>query len=182
MTDKIFSALRFATNAHSGQFRKSTNVPYIVHPVAVMQHLIKYHASDDAVAAGILHDTLEDTPTTEAELRSAFGDRITQLVMGASEPDKSLSWEERKQHTLACLCKIDDIEQLMVVCADKLSNISSIAADLAENGDDIWSRFNRGYAQQKWYYCSLADIFTAHTDKSPIFNEYIKIVNQVFNQ
>lgn len=182
MTDKIFLALQFATNAHAGQYRKSTKVPYIVHPVAVMQYLIKNNATPDAVVAGILHDTLEDTQTTEQDLRQVFGNRIADLVMGASEPDKSLSWEERKTHTLETLARVTDIEQLMVVCADKLSNLTSIASDLDACGDAVWSRFNRGYAQQKWYYCGLAQIFARHTDKSSMFQEYIDIVNRVFDK
>jgi len=182
MSDKIFAALCFATNAHTGQFRKSTNIPYIVHPVDVMQRLIKYGASSDAVAAGILHDTLEDTETTESNLRQKFGDRITDLVIGASEPDKSLSWEQRKQHTLDTLSCVTDKDLLMIACADKLSNLSSIASDLQCLGDKLWTCFKRGYEQQKWYYCSLAEIFAMHTDKSPIFSEYIKMTQQVFRQ
>lgn len=147
-----------------------------------MQHLIKYNASDDAVAAGILHDTLEDTPTNESDLRQAFGNRITDLVMGASEPDKSQSWENRKVHTIETLRTVNDTEQLMVICADKLSNLSSIAMDLAQYGNDVWTRFNRGYEQQKWYYCSLAEIFANHTDKSQLFRDYIDVVNSVFNK
>lgn len=181
MTDKIFSALRFATNAHSGQYRKSTKIPYIVHPIQVMQYLIQYGASDDAVAAGILHDTLEDTPVTESDLRKNFGDRITDLVIGASEPDKSLSWEKRKEHTLNTLQQLTDTEQLMVICADKLSNITSIANDLRTHGDTVWSCFNRGYQSQKWYYCSLSKIFEKHTLASPLFSEYINIAKQVFD-
>lgn len=180
MSDKIFNALIFATNAHTGQYRKSTQFPYIVHPVAVMQELIQNGASEDAIVAGILHDTLEDTPTTPDDLRAAFGERITQLVMGASEPDKTQTWEERKRHTIAELSQCNDTEQLMIICADKLSNISSIWADLVKYGDAIWGRFNRGEEQQKWYYCSLAQIFAQHTDKSPLFEKYIKMVQQVF--
>lgn len=180
MTDKIFSALRFATNAHSGQFRKTTKIPYIVHPISVMQILINNNASDDAVMAGILHDTLEDTPTTENDLRCIFGDHITDLVIGASEPDKSEPWEARKIHTIETLNQTDDLEQLMVVCADKLSNISSIATDLGKYGNEIWTRFNRGYEQQKWYYCSLAKIFEKHINKSQLFKEYIAITHQIF--
>lgn len=180
MSDKIFDALRFATVAHTGQFRKSTQLPYIVHPIAVMESLIRHSASADAVAAGILHDTLEDTATTEADLRHEFGDRITDLVIGASEPDKSLSWEERKEHTINTLAKLDDLEQLMVVCADKLSNISSIASDYKKYGDTLWTRFNRGYEKQRWYYCSLAEIFAIYTDKSPLFAEYISLTESVF--
>ena len=182
MTDIIFDALRFATDAHTGQFRKSTQIPYIVHPVAVMQYLIQHNASGDAVAAGILHDTLEDTPTTENDLRRVFGDRITNLVIGASEPDKSQTWEQRKEHTICELCKTNDLDQLMVVCADKLSNLSSIMADLSVHGDETWARFKRGYAQQKWYYESLANIFSKHINKSKIFSEYIDVVNQVFGK
>ena len=182
MTDIIFQALRFATNAHSGQFRKSTKIPYIVHPIDVMQRLIQCDASTEAIVAGILHDTLEDTPTTADELCAIFGDRITDLVQGASETDKSLSWEERKEHTLCVLQNTHDIELLMVVCADKLSNISSIAADLKIYGDILWTRFNRGFEQQKWYYISLAKIFAKHTDKSKLFAEYIKVVTQVFGK
>ena len=182
MSNIIFSALCFATNAHSGQYRKSTSVPYIVHPIAVMQHLIRHNASIDAVVAGILHDTLEDTPTTESQLRQMFGDRITELVVGASEPDKSLSWQQRKQHTLDSLCNCTDMDLLMVVCADKLSNISSIKQDLDACGDAVWNRFKRGYEFQKWYYCGLAEIFAKHSSKSPIFNEYIDIVRSVFDK
>ena len=182
MSDKIFNALCFAADAHTGQFRKGTKLPYLVHPVAVMKHLIKYNATDDAIAAGILHDTLEDTPTTEHDLRENFRNRITDLVSGASEPDKSMSWEERKTHTIETLGHTTDTDQLMVICADKLSNLASIKSDLDEYGDEIWSRFKRGYAQQKWYYCSIAEIFAKHTETSPIFQEYIDFVNHVFEK
>jgi len=180
MSDKIFNALKFATNAHTGQYRKGTQIPYIVHPIAVMQELIKNGASEDAIAAGILHDTLEDTPTTQDDLQVAFGERITQLVIGASEPDKSLSWEERKQHTIDELSQCEDIEQLMIICADKLSNISSIWDDFVKYSDAIWGRFNRGKEQQKWYYTSLAKVFEKHIDKSPLFEKYIKMVQKIF--
>lgn len=93
-----------------------------------------------------------------------------------------MSWEERKEHTLCVLQNTDDIELLMIVCADKLSNISSIAADLKIYGDILWTRFNRGFEQQKWYYISLAKIFAKHTDKSKLFAEYIKVVTQVFGK
>ena len=182
MTDKIFSALCFSTNAHNGQFRKGTKIPYIVHPISVMQYLIQHGASADAVVAGILHDTLEDTPTQETELRQLFGNRITYLVVGASEPDKTLSWQARKQHTLDFLNDTDDIDLLMVVCADKLSNISSIYDDLLICGDAVWARFKRGYDSQRWYYRGLADIFSKHTDKSEIFVKYIEMVNRVFEK
>lgn len=180
MEQNIFTAIEFAAHAHNGQFRKGTDIPYIVHPIDVMQQLIKYNASYDAVVAGLLHDTLEDTTTTETDLQRLFGERITNLVIGASEPDKTLSWQERKVHTLETLAKSTDTEQLMVICADKLSNLSSIKSDLDMLGDAVWARFNRGYENQKWYYCSLAIIFMHHADKSKIFADYVMLAKSVF--
>lgn len=181
MKNNIFEAIHFAAIAHSGQFRKGTKIPYIVHPVDVMQTLIKFGASDDAAIAGVLHDTLEDTKTTEQELFDNFGKHITRLVIGASEPDKGLTWEERKVHTLETLSRTTDTEQLMVICADKLSNLASIKADLLVSGDSVWKRFNRGYEKQKWYYCGLANVFCKFIDKSQLFKEYIELTQSVFN-
>ena len=180
MSDKLFSALKFAAHAHMGQYRKGTSIPYLVHPVSVMQYLIKNNAPADAVIAGVLHDTLEDTATTPAQLRATFGDRVTELVIGASEPDKSLSWHERKAHTLATLSQTSDIAQLMVCCADKLHNVTCTLNDYKQYGDAVWERFNRGYLDQKWYYTSLADIFARHTSASAIFSDYIAVVRELF--
>ena len=177
----LHDAIRFATEKHEGQYRKGTVIPYIVHPIETMQILNSIDAGMNLLMAGVLHDTLEDTPVTESDLRKNFGDRITDLVIGASEPDKSLSWEKRKEHTLNTLQQLTDTEQLMVICADKLSNITSIANDLRTHGDTVWSCFNRGYQSQKWYYCSLSKIFEKHTLASPLFSEYINIAKQVFD-
>ena len=60
MSQRIFQAVEFATKAHSGQFRKGTNVPYLVHPLGVCKILIEAGCSEDVVVAGLLHDTVED--------------------------------------------------------------------------------------------------------------------------
>jgi (p)ppGpp synthase/HD superfamily hydrolase len=61
-------ALLFAEQAHRGQVRKGTEVPYITHPVGVSALLAQHGCSEDAVIAGLLHDVLEDTPTTLEDL------------------------------------------------------------------------------------------------------------------
>jgi len=60
----IFEAIEFATKAHINHFRKGTKVPYIIHPLQVARILIESDCSDHVVIAGILHDTVEDTPVT----------------------------------------------------------------------------------------------------------------------
>src|SRR5690606_6920338 len=71
--DLIRRAIRFAEQAHRGEKRKGTESPYFVHPVAVATLLAHVQAPDELIAAGFLHDVVEDTDVTVAELRTEFG-------------------------------------------------------------------------------------------------------------
>ena len=75
-------ARRYATRAHAaaGQRRKYTNEPYIVHPAAVVELVRSVSADDELLATAWLHDTVEDTETTLADIESHFGSRVAQLV------------------------------------------------------------------------------------------------------
>ena len=178
--EKVFKAIDFAQKAHRGQLRKSTQIPYIIHPLGVMEILLRHNCSKDAAIAGILHDTIEDTPVTAEDIEKEFGTKIKYLVMAASEPDKSASWEERKQHTMEFLSSVKDEEVLCVTCADKMHNLLSIVKDYQTIGEKVWDRFNRGKESQKWYYTSLAEIFVAFNNENPLFNEFYNLVNEFF--
>lgn len=155
----IFKAIEFAAKAHSGQYRKGTKLPYIVHPLGVAKILIECDAPEYLVVAGILHDTIEDTAVTLDEIKQTFGWDIADLVEAASEPDKSDTWEHRKKHTIGMLQNLS-VEAVILVLADKLDNIRAIRGDYELYGEDLWQRFNRPRDQQKWYYESLAASFT----------------------
>src|SRR5438270_10454843 len=99
----IDRAIELAATAHRHQVRKGTDIPYITHPYVVGIMLAQIGCDEEVVAAGILHDTVEDTPLTLDDIRAQFGDRVASIVEGCSEPDKSASWEHRKQHTLEYL-------------------------------------------------------------------------------
>lgn len=160
MTNQVEKAFQFALKKHEGQFRKGTDIPYITHPFAVGMLLKEHRYSDEVIAAGLLHDTLEDTETTESKLLQLFGPVVLDLVQGASEPNKSLSWEERKLHTIEELPRKSK-EQLAVIVADKLHNICSIQADIDEKGEHVWDRFNRKKRAQSWYYMSLLNTLSS---------------------
>lgn len=177
---KIFKAIDFAQKAHNGQCRKGCELPYIVHPLGVMEILIRAGQSEDVIVAGILHDTLEDTDVTEEQIEKKFGKRVKDLVIAASEPDHDAPWEVRKQHTIEFLSQCSDEEVLMISCADKLHNIISFIDDYEIIGEDLWSRFKRGKETQKWYYTALADIFIKYDKKNPLFKEFHKIVYKLF--
>ncbi|WP_423800984.1 HD domain-containing protein [Neobacillus sp. SAB-20_R2A] len=152
----IDKALQIASIAHQRQYRKGTDIPYIAHPVAVGMLLMKAGYREDVVAAGILHDTDEDTDYKLKDIKRDFGEEIAVIVAGCSEPDKSLSWEERKEHTIEFL-KTASSDIRAVACADKLHNIRSIIKDYEQDGDEVWQRFNRGKEKQEWYYTRLVE-------------------------
>ena len=90
-------AKEFAINAHKGQIRKSDKEkPMIIHPINVADILSEYGFDDNVVAAGYLHDVIEDTKYTKEDLLKAFNEDILSLVLGDTEKDKSLSWKREK--------------------------------------------------------------------------------------
>ena len=73
---RIHDAIIFAAVKHKDQKRKGTDIPYIVHPMEVMQILTENEVSEDVIIAGILHDTLEDTDTKPQEIETKFGKAV----------------------------------------------------------------------------------------------------------
>ncbi len=180
--DAVFEAIEFAARAHRRQYRKGTGVPYIIHPLSVAHILIDYGCPQDLVVAAILHDTLEDTSVTIDELRERFGPAVAEIVKGASEPDRNLSWERRKNHTIEYL-RTASGDVALVACADKLDNIRSMSHDYARHGDRIWTRFKRNRESQCWYYRTLAEVFRGRLDSEPgksLFGEFISEVEAFF--
>jgi (p)ppGpp synthase/HD superfamily hydrolase len=179
----IFKAIEFATKAHSGQYRKGTKIPYITHPLNVAKILIEYMCPEPVIVAGILHDTLEDTPVTFDEIRDLFGNEVADLVDAVSEPNKSdYTWENRKAHTLKRL-RTSLPEVLIISLADKLDNIKAIREDYHKMGDGLWKRFRRPKEKQQWYYETLADVFSERlTDikAASLVNHFKNEVNLVF--
>ncbi len=153
-------AIELAARAHRQQVRKGTDIPYITHPYAVGMMLARAGCPEEVIAAGILHDTIEDTWVTLDDIREQFGERVASIVEGCSEPDKAAPWEERKRHTLQYLHDAP-WEVRVVACADKLHNLRSIARDYLQAGSQVWSRFKRGRREQEWYYRGLAQVLCA---------------------
>ena len=175
----IDKAIRFAAIKHEGQNRKGTDIPYITHPFAVGMILQQAGYKEEVIVAGILHDTLEDTETTENELLSEFGQHIVDLVKAATEEDKSLSWEERKQHAIDDLA-LKSPEQIAVIVADKLHNIRSIQSDVDSDGESVWTRFNRGKREQSWYYMSIINELTPYKREVLLIRKLEAEVKQLF--
>ncbi|WP_033828919.1 HD domain-containing protein [Bacillus andreraoultii] len=177
----VEKAIEIAAKAHDHQYRKTSKLPYIIHPFSVGILLLQHGYSDIIVAAGILHDTVEDTELTLDEIKLAFGETIAHIVRGASEENKQLSWEERKQATLDHLPN-ESYEVCLVVCADKLHNIRSIRRELEIEGEKVWNRFNRGRDKQAWYYRGIVRCLREKLDGEELFSQLAKEVEEVFTE
>lgn len=171
-------AINFAVEAHRGQQRKGDSLPYIIHPLTVGIVLLEEGCEQEVVIAGFLHDTVEDTDVTYAEIEDNFGSRVMRIVRGVSEPDKTLPWRRRKEHTIEYIRRAP-LDERMVICADKLHNITSMIDEYRESGEKLWERFNAGREEQKWYYREILKSLQSHNDipeKVNIFKELEKRV------
>lgn len=171
----------FAINAHMGQIRKSEpDKPMIMYPISVGMLLEEYGYDESVVAAGYLHDVVEDTKYSIDDIKSEFGEEVASLVMGASEPDKSLSWEERKTHTIEETKKLP-LRNKLVICADKINNLEDLMLKFQKSGKRDFSAFKRGEEQQRWYYTSVYESLIYGEDENlPIFQRLKNVLDIVF--
>ncbi len=173
-------AKKFAIKAHRGQLRKiEKNKPMIIHPINVALLLKEFGFDSNVVAAGYLHDVVEDTKYSHDDIINEFNLDIASLVKGASEKDKSLPWEERKKHTINECGKLD-LRHKVVVVADKINNLEDLERLMITNPNFSFGAFNSGYDNQKWYYTSLYEKISER-ESHPIFNRLKEVVNRVFN-
>ena len=162
---KLASALDLAIQAHQGQVRKSTSIPYISHPMAVASIALEFGATEDQAIAALLHDAIEDGGIQYANIiKAQFGDHVHNLVQGCTDgtPDasgKKAPWLERKTAYLHHLKAASD-DVLLVSCSDKLHNARAIVSDLINEGPSVFNRFSSSTEQTLWYYRQLAIVFT----------------------
>ncbi|MFC1609352.1 HD domain-containing protein [Myxococcota bacterium] len=168
-SSRIDAALTFAAQKHAGQRRKGSSTPYVVHPMHVAWLLQAYGHDEDTVIAGILHDVLEDTSCTRGELEGRFGKTVTDTVWEVTEPDKSLSWEERKRNAVARMHHMSPSGRA-VTCADKAHNLHTIADALERGERHVFERLKRGPAQQLEYHRHALEALSVGCDH-PILGE-----------
>lgn len=148
LTPIIRKAIGFSIKTHEiyqKQKRKGKDIPYITHPLTAGLILARAGADDEVIAAGILHDTVEDSvpekKVTREILAEEFGERVAELVMSVTE-DENLSWEERKQRGLEDIQTLS-YNSLLVKSADIISNVSEIIDDYKKCGETVWERFHK---------------------------------------
>ncbi|TFH52618.1 MAG: bifunctional (p)ppGpp synthetase/guanosine-3',5'-bis(diphosphate) 3'-pyrophosphohydrolase [Candidatus Zixiibacteriota bacterium] len=125
----LLRTLAFAARKHRHQRRKDVrSLPYINHPIALAHVLYSEGGISDinVLCAAILHDTLEDTSTTRAELAEHFGEQIRDIVVEVTD-DKRLSKRERKRLQIEHAAQLSPASKL-VKLADKICNLRDVLA------------------------------------------------------
>jgi len=130
-TGLIRRAYEYSAKAHEGQTRQ-TGEPYVQHPLAVAGVLIFLKLDVPAIVAGLLHDTLEDTVATRAELEKEFGSDVARLVEGVTKigqiPFKTYEEKQAENFRKMVLSMADDIRVVFIKLADRLHNMQTLEA------------------------------------------------------
>ena len=183
--NKIEKAITFATKAHEGATRKGKDKPYILHPVEAMLIAAGLTDDEDVLAAAVLHDTIEDTETTYADIEREFGKQVADLVSSESEDKRkdrpaAETWQVRKQETIDELQRAAR-ETKIITLGDKLSNLREIGRDHAVIGDAVWERFNqKDKSKHGWYYGSILKVMEEEFKDAEPVREYRTLMERVF--
>lgn len=124
----IEKAIKFATEKHAGQTRYEGG-PYVNHTILTGKNLAHLGMDTTTIVAGILHDTIEDTTTTEQEIKEAFGSDVAFLVMGVSKLSK-LRYQGIDRHVESLrkffVASASDIRVVIIKLADRLHNAQTL--------------------------------------------------------
>ena len=185
---KLDDAIRFATEAHSGQHRKIKNLPYIVHPLEALTICASLTNDEDVMCAAVLHDVVEDTTRTIEEIEDKFGTKVAMLV-GSETEDKrrdlppNLTWRIRKEETLERLKTSNDIGVKAMWMADKLSNVRSFYSAYLVQGDSFWNLFHqKDKKEQAWFYKEIYKALKPYFENTLAFKEYTQILIELFGK
>ena len=127
--DLIRRAWAFCIQQHSGQNRASGE-PYIIHPLEVCQILADLKMDSTAIAAGLLHDAVEDTDVTSPEIAKRFNDQVAHIVEGVTKLDK-IKFANREDHQAEnirkmLLAMVTDVRVVIIKLADRLHNMRTL--------------------------------------------------------
>jgi GTP diphosphokinase / guanosine-3',5'-bis(diphosphate) 3'-diphosphatase len=125
----IRKAWEFCVQHHAGQERASGE-PYIIHPLEVAEVLAEMKLDATAIAAALLHDSVEDTPATSAEIGQNFGDQVAHIVEGVTKIDKIqfANREDRQAENVRkmLLAMVTDVRVVLIKLADRLHNMRTL--------------------------------------------------------
>lgn len=200
----IERAWQLADKAHTGQFRDSGH-PYIIHPLAVAEILTELEQDIETIAAGLLHDVVEDTDVTLDQIREGFGQEIAQLVDGVTKL-KRLRFQTKEDQQVENLRKMfmamaRDFRVIVIKFADRLHNMRTLSyrpvptqKDTARETMEIYAPLAHRlgifkfkweledlsfrYLQPRSYYQLVAEIHQKREERENLLNDSINFLTE----
>jgi len=178
---RIEQALRAATILHKDQVRKGAiPIPYVSHLFAVAMIAYDYIKDEDILISALLHDTLEDTDYTSAELEKDFGGHVREIVEALTEPanteKKTYTWKETKAAYAKQLRNAPE-EALIIAAADKIHNMRAMVEEYFDDHARFIHEFSGSLEDRLSQYQDIANALNRNL-KSDILNEF----NHVFTE
>lgn len=178
---RIEQAIRAAGVLHKNQVRKgSVPFPYVTHPFAVACIIADYTNDEHTIIAGLLHDTIEDTEYTLAELEEDFGHEVCTIVKEVTAPaspeDAREDWKEKHARYVTQL-KNASTEALIVAAADTIHNMRSIIDEYYGDHARFQKDFGGTENKRLMIYQSIGNILNSRLE-----NEIVHEFNHVFDE
>lgn len=186
---RIEQALRAITILHKNQVRKgSMPIPYTSHLFAVALIVSEYSKDEDVLITALLHDTLEDTDYTAAELQEDFGGKVREMVESLSEPygveHAELGWKDKKIAYAKNLRKASE-EALVVAAADKIHNMRAAIEEYYEEHSRFLNDFGGSLEDRLIVYEEISITLNKSLKNgiieefNHVFSEYKKFISDV---
>ncbi|MGN7478832.1 HD domain-containing protein [Solibacillus silvestris] len=177
----VDKATQYVALKYEGKHRTAMQIPYATHLFGVARILKSNGYNDTVVAAGLLHDILEDELVAEQELLSQFDEEIVALVKSLTEMPKTYSWQIRKEDVIARV-KERSSDEMAILLAEKIHNIKSIYTEMLQFGDNIWNNFNAPKESQEWYYRSILDETKIYHPTATLVLPFEQAIDKLFGK
>jgi GTP pyrophosphokinase len=181
LTERFQEAVRYAAEAHQGQERKGTGVPYLSHLLGVTSIVLDAGGTEDEAIAALLHDAAEDQGGRERleDIRRRFGATVARIVEACTDSwdTPKPPWGDRKKAYVEHATHLAP-DELRVSAADKVHNAYAILRDLRTHGEEVWKRFKAPPDDVIWYYRTLVQSFRT-SGGGPLVDELDRIVRGI---
>lgn len=174
--EEVWAAINFAATAHETQVRKMSGNHYIVHPFGVLEIVRTITDDPEVQMAAVLHDTVEDTEVSLADIGKEFSPRTAFLVRGVTKDDTIEDWRERNQAYLEFLAGEAEDGSVLIALADKIHNISDMIESFGLYGEAMWAKFSAKGNDQLWWYNSVLAIGKERLPGCPLNSQLEQLI------
>jgi (p)ppGpp synthase/HD superfamily hydrolase len=181
LTETFDAAFVWASRRHAHQRRHNTATPYVSHLLATCAVVLEEKGDEPLAIAALLHDVLEDTDTSRAEVQQRFGDEIYRVVDDCTDADAlqraSLSWADRKRVHLDRMARFAE-GSLLVIAADKVCSLQSLTDDLVRFGPALFDRSDRTEAELLRNYRDVCAVLEPVLGHRPVMRRLQDLIQQ----